>query len=99
MSVKSKIKRCNKEIKRLEEKIFKLEMQNHNLNRIKEDYIKEEQKLKLYENIIKFTLTNHIGSLRGGMRIDKRGIDKMKGLRFGVEDEYYTNSYIIKVWY
>lgn len=99
MSVKSKVKRCNEEIKRLEGKIFVLENENRNLLRIKEDYINEEEKFKLYENIVKFALTNHIGNLEGGMRIEKCGIDKMKHLRLFVDYEPQFNSYVIRVHY
>lgn len=99
MSVKSKVKRCNKEIKRLEEKIFELERQNHNLTRIKEDNILEEQKCKLYENIIKFALTNHIGGLYGGMMIDCFGIDKMNDLKLDIENNPMEHAYIIRVRY
>lgn len=99
MSVKSKVKRCNEEIKRLEAKIFELEYQNQNLLRIKRDYINEEEKFKLYENILKFALTNHIGSLEGGMRIEKYGIDKTSKLRLFVDYEPEFNSYIIRVHY
>ena len=99
MSVKSKVKRCNEEIKRLEGKIFVLENENRNLERIKRDYISEEQNFKLYKNIVKFALTNHIGNLEGGMRIEARGIDKMEHLRLFVDYEPQFNSYIIRVHY
>lgn len=99
MSVKSKVKRCNKEIKRLEAKVFELEHENYNLTRIKQDYIREEQNFKLYQNIIKFALTNHIGGMHGGMRIDSFGIDKMQHLQLKVEYEVRTNSYVVRVNY
>lgn len=89
MSVKNKIKRCNKEIKRLEYKVESLEIEldrrNNNFKRISQDYQEDLEKLKLYENIIKFAITNHIGGIRGGMAIDWFGIDKMQGLRLDVE--------------
>lgn len=99
MSVKSKIKRCNEEIKRLKEKIYVLENENRNLERIKRDYIKEEEKFKLYKNIVKFALTNHIGGLEGGMQIERYGIDKMERLRLFVDYEPQFNSYFIRVHY
>ena len=99
MSVKGKVKRLNREIERLNKRVFELEMKNRNLERIKEDYIAEEQKFKVYENIVKFAVTNHIGGLQGGMRIEKCGIDKMNHLRMNVEDDYFMNSYVIRVHY
>lgn len=99
MSVKSKVKRCNEEIKRLQGKIFILENEKRNLERIKEDYIAEEYSFKLYKNILKFALTNHIGGLEGGMRIEKCVIDKMEHLRLFVDYEPPFNSYVIRVHY
>ena len=85
MSVKSKVKRCNKEIKRLDKKIeileLELERKNNNLKRISEDYEKDSEKLKLYENIIKFA------------------IDKMKGLKLSIECEPMLHAYIMRVTY
>ena len=103
MSVKSKVKRCNKEIKKLNGKIvgleFELERRNNNLKRISEDYEKDLEKIKLYENIIKFAITNHIGGIRGGMAIDWFGIDKMQGLRLDVEKNIIEHAYIMRVNY
>lgn len=99
MSVKSKVKRFNEEIKRLELKVKDLEIQNRNLqkNILKND--DNSEKTKLYANIIKFALTNHIGSLEGGMRIEKYGIDKTSKLRLFVDYEPEFNSYVIRVRY
>lgn len=103
MSVKNKIKRCNKEIKRLEYKVESLEIEldrrNNNLKRISQDYQEDLEKLKLYENIIKFAITNHIGGIRGGMAIDWFGIDKMQGLRLDVEKNIIEHAYIMRVNY
>lgn len=103
MSVKSKVKRCNKEIRRQEIVIENLETEKnrleHNFKRVSEDYTRDLEKLKLYENIIKFALTNQIGGLEGGMRIDWFGIDKMQSLQLNVENDPYTNGYIIQVRY
>lgn len=99
MSVKSKVKRCNKEIEKLKLKVKDLEIQNSNLrkNILKQD--DNSEKTKLYSNIVKFALTNHIGSLRGGMRIDRYGIDKMQNLRLTIDYEPKFNSYVIRVDY
>lgn len=103
MSVKNKIKRCNKEIKRLEYKVESLEIEldrrNNNFKRISQDYQEDLEKLKLYENIIKFAITNHIGGVRGGMAIDWFGIDKMQGLRLDVEKNIIEHAYIMRVNY
>lgn len=99
MSVKSKVKRCNKEIERLELKVKDLEIQNYNLrkNILKND--DNSEKTKLYANIIKFAITNHIGGLNAGMRIERNGIDKMQDLKLDVEYEPMFDSYIMRVHY
>lgn len=99
MSVKSKVKRCNKEIKRLESRLKDLEIQNYNLrkNILKND--DNSEKTKLYANIIKFAITNHIGGLNAGMRIERYGIDKMQDLKLNVEYDPMFNSYIMRVHY
>lgn len=99
MSVKSKVKRCNKEIKRLESRLKDLEIQNYNLrkNILKND--DNSEKTKLYANIIKFAITNHIGELNAGMRIERHGIDKMQDLKLNVEYDPMFNSYIMRVHY
>lgn len=69
MSVKSKVKRCNKEIIRLQDE---LETERLSNSRLRQRLDKENQS-KVYieqlENILKFAITNHIGNLRGGMQI------------------------------
>lgn len=106
MSVKGKVKRLNKEIRELEEELQAYRLSNHRL-RNKSDMLKlelEDQKVdKQYieqlENILKFALTNHIGNLRGGMQIEKHGIDKMQGLKLSIDYQPEYNSYIIRVNY
>ena len=106
MSVKNKVKRCNKEIKRLQEELEIHQLSNNRLkdknDRLKielEEEKADEQYIKQLENIVKFTLTNHIGNLRGGMRIERYGIDKMKDLRLTIDYEPEFNSYVIRVNY
>lgn len=89
MSVKSKVKRCNKEIEILHKEI----------NKLKEQMNKKSSKEQLYENIIKFAITNHIGGLNGGMMIDGIGIDKMNSLKLDIERDYVERTYIIRVGY
>lgn len=106
MSVKGKVKRLNKEIRGLEEELQAYRSSNHRL-RNKNDSLKielEKQKAdKQYteqlENIVKFAITNHIGNLRGGMQIERYGIDKMQGLRLSIDYQPEYNSYIIRVNY
>lgn len=71
----------------------------NNYKRITEDYIDLEEKNKIYENIIKFSITNHIGNLRGGMQIERYGIDKMQNLKLDISYQPEINSYIIRVNY
>lgn len=95
MSVKSKVKRCNNEIKRLQEE---LEINQLSNSRLRE---KLNNKVNNYtlENIIKFAITNHIGGLKGGMQIERIGIDKMQNLKLNIEYKPMFDSYIIQVQY
>ena len=95
MSVKSKIKRCNKEIKRLEDMLQTERLSNSELREKINNQIRDKQ----LENILKFAITNHIGGLEGGMRIERYGIDKMQNLKLNIEYEPMYNSYIIQVHY
>lgn len=95
MSVKSKVKRCNKEIRSLKELVKTLELTNKKLKKKTEMQVKNET----IENILKFAITNHIGGLNGGIAVEKMGIDKMKSLRLNVEYEPINHSYIITVHY
>lgn len=99
MSVKGKVKRCNKEIIRLQDE---LETERLSNNRLRQRLDKENQS-KVYieqlENILKFAVTNQIGSMRGGMRIERYGIDKMQNLKLSIDYEPQYNSYIVRVNY
>lgn len=99
MSVKSKVKRCNKEIIRLQDELKTERLSN---SRLRQRLDKENQS-KVYieqlENILKFAITNHIGNLRGGMQIERYGIDKMQDLRLGIDYQPEFNSYTIRVNY
>lgn len=99
MSVKSKVKRCNKEIIRLQDE---LETERLSNSRLRQRLDKENQS-KVYieqlENILKFAVTNQIGGMRGGMQIEAYGIDKMKNLRLSIDYITENNSYIIRVNY
>ena len=94
MSVKGKVKRLNKELIKLRDDLETERLSNRRL-RQKLDKQYTEQ----LENIIKFAITNHIGNLRGGMQIEKYGIDKMQDLRLSIDYQPEFNSYIIRVIY
>ena len=106
MSVKGKVKKLNKKIENLQEELQTYQLSNSRL-RNKNDRLKtelEEQKAdKQYteqlENILKFAITNHIGNLRGGMQIERYGIDKMQDLRLSIDYQPEFNRYIIRVSY
>lgn len=95
MSVKGKVKRCNKEIRRLQEELETYKLSNQRLREKLDNQIDN----KLLENIVKFALTNHIGGLHCGMQIERSGIDKMQDLKLDVDYDPMYNSYIMKVYY
>ena len=95
MSVKSKVKRCNKEIRSLKELVKTLELANKRLKKETEKQVKNET----IENILKFAITNHIGGLNGGIAVASMEIDKMKSLRLNVEYNPINDNYIITVHY
>ena len=106
MSVKGKVKRLNKEIDNLQKELQTCQLSNSRL-RNKSDRLKTElegqkadnQYTEQLENILKFAITNHIGNLRGGMQIERYGIDKMQDLRLSIDCMPENNSYIIRVNY
>lgn len=95
MSVKSKVKRCNKEIKRLQEELETYQLSNSRLREKLNSQIND----KTLENIIKFALTNQVGGLRAGMMIDRYSVDKMSDLRLIVEYSHIENAYKIMTTY
>ena len=99
MSVKEKVKRLNRQIEKLNCELIQLEKLKNNYKRITEDYNVDLEKIKIYENILKFAITNHIGNLRGGMQIERYGIDKMQDLKLSIDYQPEFNSYILRVNY
>lgn len=95
MSVKSKVKRCNKEIKRLQDELETCQLSNRRLKQ-KLDMKTSNETL---ENIVKFALTNHIGNLRGGMAVDWDSVDKLSNLRLDIEKNHMEHAYFIRVTY
>lgn len=99
MSVKGKIKRLNRQIEKLNCELIQLETLKSNNKRIIEDYNVDLEKIKIYENIIKFAITNQIGGMKGAMRIEKYGINKMQDLRLNIDYQPEFNGYLIRVDY
>jgi len=87
MSVKSKVKRLNREIKRLNQEIGRLSYLNN----------AKPMKEQLYENIIKFAITNHVGGLRADIAIDRHSVDKLDDLEIEVIHEPMTCTYIVRI--
>ena len=100
MSVKGKIKRLNKQLKELQQDYNNLQGRNTSLNMRLKEQITSESKNQLYENIIKFAVTNHVGNLKAGIMIDAAAIDKMKDLKLLIDrNEEYGRAYVIRVTY
>lgn len=100
MSVKGKVKRLNKQLKELQQNYNNLQGRNTSLNMKLKEQVTSESKNQLYENIIKFAVTNHVGNLRAGMMIDAAAIDKMKDLRLLIDrDDECGRAYVIRVTY
>ncbi len=106
MSVKGKVKKLNKKIEELQDELQTYKLSNSRL-RDKADSLKIElesqmenkQYTETLENIVKFAVTNHIGSLRGGIQIERHGIEKMHNLNLRIEYLLEYNCYIIRVSY
>lgn len=99
MSVKGKVKRLNRQIENLQEELQTCQLSNSRLKTELEKQKEDKQYRKQLENILKFAISNHIGNLRGGMQIERYGIDKMENLRLTIDYEPQFNSYIIRVNY
>lgn len=99
MSVKVKVKRLNKELIKLRDDLETERL----LNRILRQKLDKQTESSVYtrqlENIVKFAITNHIGNLRGGMQIERYGIDKMQDLRLSIDYQPEFDSYTIRVNY
>ena len=95
MSVKGKVKKLNKELIKLRDDLETERLSNRRLDKQIESSVYTRQ----LENIVKFAITNHIGNLRGGMQIERYGIDKMQDLRLSIDYQPEFNSYIIRVNY
>lgn len=99
MSVKAKVKRLNKEIIKLKDELETETLSNRRLRQRLDEEKQFSDYVRQLENIAKFALTNQIGNLRGGMQIERYGIDKMQNLRLSIDYVPENNSYIIRVSY
>ena len=99
MSVKGKVKKLNKKIENLQEELQTYQLSNSRLRNKLEEQKADKQYTEQLENILKFAITNHIGNLRGGMEIERYGIDKMQNLKLNIEYDPMFDSYIIQVHY
>lgn len=99
MSVKAKVKRLNKEIIKLKDELETETLSNRRLRQRLDEEKQFSDYVRQLENIVKFALTNQIGNLRGGMQIERYGIDKMQNLRLSIDYVSENNSYIIRVSY
>ena len=102
MSVKEKVKKLNKKIEELQTYQLsnsRLRNKNDRLKTELEGQKADKQYTEILKNIVKFAITNHIGNLRGGMQIERYGIDKMQNLRLSIDYQPEFNSYIIRVNY
>lgn len=99
MSVKAKVKRLNKEIIKLKDELETETLSNRRLRQRLDEEKQFSDYVRQLENIVKFALTNQIGNLRGGIQIERYGIDKMQNLRLSIDYVPENNSYIIRVSY
>ena len=99
MSVKGKVKRLNRQIENLQEELQTCQLSNSRLKTELEGQKADNQYTEQLENMLKFAITNHIGNLRGGMQIERYGIDKMQNLKLSIDYQPEFNSYIIRVNY
>ena len=99
MSVKGKVKRLNKELIKLRDDLETERLSNKRLRKKLDKQIESSVYTRQLEHIVKFAITNHIGNLRGGMQIERYGIDKMQNLKLSVDYEPQYHSYIIRVNY
>ena len=99
MSVKGKVKRLNRQIENLQEELQTCQLSNSRLKTELEEQKEDKQYTEQLENILKFAITNQIGGMRGGMQIERYGIDKMQDLRLNIDYQPEFNSYLIRVDY
>jgi hypothetical protein len=99
MSVKGKVKKLNKELIKLRDDLETERLSNRRLRKKLDKQIESSVYTRQLENIVKFAITNQIGGMRGGIQIERYGIDKMQDLRLRIDYQPEFNSYIIRVNY
>ena len=99
MSVKGKVKRLNKEIIKLQDMLETERISNKRLRSKLDNEKQNSEYVEQLESILKFTLINSIGHVRGGMQFDRYEVEKMKDLRLSIDYELSTDSYITKIDY
>ena len=99
MSVKGKVKKLNKELIKLRDDLETERLSNRRLRQKLDKQTESSVYTSQLENIVKFAITNQIGGMRGGMQIERYGIDKMQDLRLSIDYQPEFNSYIIRVNY
>jgi hypothetical protein len=96
MSVKSKIRRCNKEIKRLRNELETERLSNIRLHRkIEEERITNALYTDELENLTKYLITKSAGSKK--IIVEKYEIKKVENLNLKFEYEPRSDSLIIGV--
>ena len=99
MSVKGKVKKLNKELIKLRDDLETERLSNRRLRKKLDKQIESSIYTRQLENIVKFAITNQIGGMKGGMQIERYGIDKMQDLRLSIDYQPEFDSYIIRVNY
>ena len=92
MSVKGKVKRLNRWIKYLNDKIERL---SYSMDLEREQHNKEKEML---ENLIKFFVVNQVGKpAPGGVHIEKQYVDKLYNLDVRIYYELENKAYVINL--
>ena len=97
MSVKGKVKRLNKELIKLRDDLETERLSNRRLRQKLDKQTESSVYTRQLENIVKFAITNHIGDMIGGVKIERYEIDKIQDLKLSIDYQPECNSYIIRV--
>lgn len=104
MSVKSKVKRCNKEILRCSKEIKQLKSEleaerlSNNRLKLKLDNQKVDSKRKdIIEKFLIHYLFREVGSINCAARMDDRELNFLEDFKVELEQDPYTASYKIRV--
>ena len=97
MSVKGKVKRLNKELIKLRDDLETERLLNRRLRQKLDKQTESSFYTRQLENIVKFAITNHIGDMIGGVKIERYGLDKIQDLKLSIDYQPECNSYIVTV--